>query len=63
MMKPGSNYKMSKSAKIALAFSASRFDAERYGKLRNCLIQADLGALISPKSRREASAAPKEENK
>ena len=48
MLKPGSNYKMSKQSKRFLA-TKKMIDAHYRGEIKRTVIQAELAAAIQPK--------------
>jgi len=51
-IKPGPNYKMSKSLKASLALSKFK-DAHHRGEWKRAMIQSELAAAVVPKSMKE----------
>lgn len=57
-MKPGSNYKMSKTLKASLALASKFQDPHKKGQWKRAMIDAELSAAIQPKREKTRRDAP-----
>lgn len=57
-IKPGPNYRMSKSAKALLSLSSFR-DAHHRGEIKRSIVQAELAAAQRPPSGKREGAGPR----
>jgi hypothetical protein len=57
-IKPGQNYKMSKTLKTSLALSRKFQDPHQKGEWKRAMIQAELAALVVPKREKRNDRPP-----